>query len=113
MKMGKISESLNFFDIELFWPFLLESLIHLVFLPPSTEGLYSMVGSIYVQYNFDFLFPPNINLIPNEKTLVVIYYGLSNVLTIFILFRFYNFIRIIYTFSVWSRYFIFILVLWQ
>lgn len=103
--MGKISENLNFFEVDLFWSFLIETLIHLVFLPPNLEGVYTMKGSVYVQYNFDFLFSAigASTIITEDKTHVIIYYGLSNVLTIFILIRFYNFIRIIYTFSVWSR----------
>lgn len=40
--------------------------------------------------------------ISSGKTTVDLYYSLANIITFFILFRFYHFIRVIHTFSYWS-----------
>lgn len=110
-----LSEYDSFLSAGIFWPLVFEVIINLVFLPPNVEGVYNVQGSIYVHYNYETLFNfNNINnatgiegqkeilLLEDNKVPVDLYYGLSNVLTIFIIFRCYHFVRIIYTFSYWA-----------
>ena len=116
LKLGTISFNDTYFSTGYIIPLIIEILINMVFLPPLVEGVYRIKGSIYVHYRYDYLFNfnninnygkdanPNLEdaLIDNEKTPVLIVYGVSNVITIFILLRSYHFIRVIHTFSYWS-----------
>lgn len=112
IKIGEIAKYDTLISAGILYPMLLEIILNLIFLPPNLEGVYKLKGSIYVHYDYSNLF--NFSLINSsetntayqlkdvEKTPVVLYYGLSNVLTIFVIIRCYHFIRVIHTFSYWS-----------
>lgn len=110
LKLGEVAEKDGFLDTGMFWSLILELAINLVFLPPRVEKVYRIKGSIYVHYNYENLFnfdyinskQGGVNIQNPDKTLVILYYGLSNVMTVFILIRSYHFIRIIHTFSYWA-----------
>lgn len=148
LEIGKLSNHDSLYTAGYLWYFLLEIIINIVLIPPSTTGAYKLKGSILVEYDFssyfnwgntfvetnitvpnwenltgvndyDYLLNISVNnenstnlttltvnqfqtQIESGKTTVDLYYSLANIITFFILFRFYHFIRVIHTFSYWS-----------
>lgn len=101
LKLGHIAINDNLYDAGYFFMFLFEIVFNIISVPPFDEDVLKIDGSFYIIYNFKSYF----NIINNEnenKNLVTLYYSISNILTLLILFRSYHFIRIIHTYSYWN-----------
>jgi hypothetical protein len=106
--IGNISEKDSLISSPFIKKLLLELIVHLIILPPFYENVYKLKGSTFVEYNTEKYFS---DLDVEDKfspgtgqTIVVFYYSLSNILTIFILLRSYHIIRLLNTYSSYSSY---------
>lgn len=111
LKLGRIASKDRFKDAGELYYFLFEVIINFVFLPPSIEDVLRLEGSIYINYDLSKLINiENFNLLSSEQNkinnsepvIVELYYSISNVLTILIMFRIYHYIRVIHTYSYWA-----------
>lgn len=89
-------------DAGLLSSFLTELIINMIIVPPYYESIFKIKGSVYVYYDYsqylgkDFISPTD------EKSLIELVYSLSNILTVIILLRSYQYIRIFHTYSYWA-----------